>query len=58
MNALRRSDTWEIMNLPTDKTKVGCKWVFTIKCKLDGSIERYKGRLVSKGFTKTYGIDY
>ena len=37
---------------------MGCKWVFTIKCKADGSVERYKARLVAKGFTQTYGVDY
>ena len=37
---------------------MGCKWVFTVKCKPDGSIERYKARLVAKGFTQTYGIYY
>ena len=37
---------------------MGCKWVFTIKCKVDGSIERYKIRLVAKRFTPTYSIDY
>ncbi|XP_074556441.1 uncharacterized protein LOC141812295 [Curcuma longa] len=58
MNALRRSGTWEIVDLPKGKKPVGCKWVFTIKCKADGSIERYKARLVAKGFTQTYGIDY
>ena len=58
MNALRRSGTWEIIDLPGGKKIVGCKWVFTIKCKADGSIERYKVRLVAKGFTQTYGIDY
>ena len=37
---------------------MGCKWVFTIKRKPNGSIEIYKARLVAKGFTQTYGIDY
>ena len=37
---------------------MGCKWVFTIKRKPNGSIEIYKARLVAKGFIQTYGIDY
>ncbi len=32
--------------------------MFTIKHKADGAVERYKTRLVAKGFTQTYGIDY
>ena len=40
LNALRKNETWEIVNLPHDKKQVGCKWVFTIKCKADGSVER------------------
>ena len=32
--------------------------MFTIKSKADGSVERYKAKLVAKGFTQTYGIDY
>ena len=37
---------------------MGCKWVFSVKYKSDGSVEWYKERLVAKGFTQTYGIDY
>ena len=58
MNALQNNSTWEIFDLPKEKKIVGCKWVFTIKYKADGSVERYKTRLVAKGFTQTYGIDY
>ena len=58
MNALLKNRTWDIVDLPKEKKTVGCKWVFTIKCKPNGSIERYKARLVDKGFTQTYGIDH
>ena len=58
MNALLKNRTCEIVDLPKEKKTVGCKWVFTIKCKPNGSIERYKTMLVAKGFTQTYGIDY
>ena len=58
MNALKKNGTWEVVDLPREKSVVGCKWVFTIKSKVDGSVERYKAKLVAKGFTQTYGIDY
>ena len=58
INALKRNGTWEIVELPEGKKTVGHKWVFTIKCKADGSVERYKARLAAKGFTQTFGIDY
>ncbi|KAJ7967937.1 Retrovirus-related Pol polyprotein from transposon TNT 1-94 [Quillaja saponaria] len=58
MKALSKNDTWELASLPYGKRAIGCKWVFTIKRKADGTIERYKARLVARGFTQTYGVDY
>lgn len=37
---------------------MGCIWVFTLKYSPDGTISRYKARLVVKGFTQSYGVDY
>ncbi|RVX06515.1 Retrovirus-related Pol polyprotein from transposon RE1 [Vitis vinifera] len=58
IDALEKNGTWTITNLPIGKRLVGCKWIFTIKYKADGSIERFKARLVARGFTQSYGIDY
>ena len=58
MAALTKNNTWKLVPRPKDKRTVGCKWVFTVKYKVDGSVDRYKARLVAKGFTQTYGVDY
>lgn len=58
MSAVEKNDTWELMSLPKRKSTMGYQWVFTIKQNLDGTIERNKERLVAKGFTQAYGVDY
>ena len=58
MKALQKNSMWEVVDLPEEKILVGCRWVFTIKYKVDGTIERCKARLVTKGYTQTYEIDY
>jgi len=58
MKALEKNKTWSVTTLPEGKRTVGCKWLFTIKYNYDGSIKRYKARLVVNGFTQTYGLDY
>lgn len=58
MEALQKNNTWDLVSLPKGKKSVGSKWVFSIKYKADGSIKRYKAKLVAKGYTQTYGIDY
>ncbi|RVW17830.1 Retrovirus-related Pol polyprotein from transposon TNT 1-94 [Vitis vinifera] len=58
IDALEKNRTWTITDLPVGKRPVGCKWIFTIKYKADGSVERFKARLVARGFTQSYRIDY
>lgn len=58
MGALIENQTWEIVKLPPNKKTVACRWIFAIKHKADGSIERNKARLVAQDFTQTYEIDY
>ncbi|KAH9802834.1 retrovirus-related pol polyprotein from transposon RE1 [Citrus sinensis] len=48
MRSLQKNQTWELVDLPPGKKPVGCRWIYTIKYKADGSIERYKARLVAK----------
>ena len=57
-DALSKNHTWDLVTLPPGKSMVGCKWIYKIKTRSNGSIECYKTRLIVKGFTQEYGIDY
>lgn len=50
--------TWELVRLPHGKHAIGSRWVFKIKKNTDGSVDRYKGRLVAKGYAQKHGVDY
>jgi hypothetical protein len=58
LQALEKTHTWDLVNLPRGKFSIGCKWVYKIKIKSDGTIERYKACLIAKGYAQEYGIDY
>ena len=52
MKSLRDNFTWNLVQLPQDRKAVGSKWIYKIKIKADGSIERYKAQLVAQGYTQ------
>lgn len=58
MSAIEKNKTWEVVPLPHGKKAIGSKWVFKVKYKVDGTLERYKARLVVKGYNQKYGVDY
>ena len=58
MKSLQKNKTWELVECPLGKKPVRCHWIYTVKNKADGNIERFKARLVAKRYTQTYGIDY
>ena len=50
--------TWTLTPLPIGRKSIGCKWIFKIKYNANGSVERYKARVVAKGYAQKEGIDY
>ena len=57
LQALAQDHTWDLVPLPQGKHVVGNRWVYAVKEHSDGLLERYKARMVAKGFTQKYGID-
>ena len=52
------NNTWILTNLPPGNKPLGCKWIFKKKMRTDGTIEKYKARLVVQGFGQKGGIDF
>ena len=58
MLSLIANETFKNTVAPEGANIVSYKWVFTVKTLVDGSIERFKARLVARGFSQVYGEDY
>ena len=58
IDSILHNHTWELVDLPPGCKPLSSKWVFKRKRKVDGSIDKYKARLVIKGYKKTEGLDY
>src|SRR5690606_20515360 len=57
IDALHHNNTWTLVPLPQDHLIAGSKWVYRIKQNPDGSISKFKSRLVAQGFSQIYEID-
>ena len=58
MESTDKNDTWELVDLPKNKECIGVKWVYKTKYKENVEVDKYKSRLVAKGFAQEYGVDY
>jgi hypothetical protein len=57
-SALMKNKTWTLVKPQPSRNVIACKWVFKLKHKADGSIDRNKARLVTEGLKQRLGIDY
>ena len=55
-SSLIKNKTWELVPRPSDKNVIRCRWLYKVKRGADGSINRYKSRLVAQGYSQTEGI--
>lgn len=58
IEAIEKNNTWELTNLPKGHKSIGVKWVYKTKLNADGKLDKYKARLVVKGYKQEYEIDY
>ena len=58
LKALEENHTWDIVSCPPHVKPIGSKWIYTVKLKSDGSLDRYKSRLVALGNNQEYGLNY
>ncbi|KAF3635375.1 hypothetical protein FXO38_24662 [Capsicum annuum] len=58
IDSILSNHTWELVDLPLGNKPLGSKWIFKRKMKVDGTIDKYKARLVVKGFKQKEGLEY
>ena len=57
-NSVLENNTWDLVPPPEKKNAIGSKWVYKVKRNADGSVERFRARLVAQGYSQSEGIDY
>jgi hypothetical protein len=58
MDALDKNEAWDIVEFPAGRKLVGRKWLFKKNFNAQGKVDKYKARLVVKGYSQVEGIDF
>ncbi|GJZ07794.1 putative retrotransposon ty1-copia subclass protein [Tanacetum coccineum] len=58
MQSMKDNEVWDLVDLPPNGKTVDSKWLFKKKTDMDRTVHTFKTRLVAKGFTQTYRVDY
>ncbi|GJS24946.1 retrotransposon protein, putative, ty1-copia subclass [Tanacetum coccineum] len=58
MQSMKDNQVWRLVDLPPNCKTIRSKWLFKKKTDMDGIVHTYKSRLVAKGYTQTYRVDY
>jgi hypothetical protein len=58
LKMIEKNQTWELVDRPQHKKAIGVKWIFRTKMNSDGSMNKYKARLVVKGYAQMFGVDF
>ena len=58
VDSIERNQTWDLVPRLTNTKVVGVKWVFKTKYRNDGTLDKHKARLVTKGYSQSPGLDY
>ena len=58
LDMIENNGTWQLVHIPRNRKVIGVKQIFKTKVNSDGPIFKHKDRLVVKGYTQQYGVDY
>jgi hypothetical protein len=58
LKMIERNQMWELVDISQHKKAIGVRWVYRTKLNSDGYVNKYKARLVVKGYARMFGVDF